>query len=155
MYDRILVPLDGSKLAEVALDHASELARRFKSRLVVLRVVSPVEPGSSLGAALLDSEGEEPPVRIDLGQSDTEVKVAAEYLETLRGNLEADGISTTARVLEGEAVAAILQEAEAAGVSLIVMSTHGHGGFKHAEVGSVAGKVLQGSRVPLHIVPYR
>ena len=155
MYDRILVPLDGSKLAEVALDHASELAKRFKSRLVLLRVVSPVEPVSSVAGTLLDSEGDGPALRVDLNQSDAEVQAAAEYLQTLRGNLEADGISTTARVLEGEAVAAILQEAEAADVSLIVMSTHGHGGFKHAQVGSVAGKVLQGSRVPLHIVPYR
>lgn len=155
MYDRILVPLDGSKLAEVALDHASELAKRFKSRLVLLRVVAPVESISSLGGTLLDSEGDEPAIRIDLNQSDAETRAGAEYLETLRRNLEADGISATARVLEGEAVAAILQEAEAADISLIVMSTHGRGGFKHAQVGSVAGKVLQGSRVPLHIVPYR
>ncbi len=155
MYDRILVPLDGSKLAEVALDHASELAKRFKSRLILLQVISPIETLPGPGGTLLDSEGDGPALLVDVDHGNTEVRAADEYLNTLRANLAADGLNVTSRVLEGEPVEGILREAKAADVSLIVMSTHGHGGLKHAQVGSVASSVLHDSSVPLHIVPYR
>jgi nucleotide-binding universal stress UspA family protein len=155
MYERILVPLDGSRLAEVALDHAAQIARRFESHLYLLRVVSPFDTLSSPGTGPLSPEGEEAPTRIDLNRADAEVKAANEYLNTLRDNLQADGIASTVMVLEGEAVPEILDYAESAGISLIVMSTHGRGGLKRSPFGSVAGSILQGSKIPLHVIPYR
>ena len=155
MYDRILVPLDGSRLAEVALDHASELARRFNSRLILLQVVAPIETLPGPGGTLIDSESEGPATLIDVDHSNAEVRAADEYLGTMRANLTADGLNVTSRVLEGEPVEGILREANAAEVSLIVMSTHGHGGLKHSPVGSVAASVLHDTSVPLHIIPYR
>jgi nucleotide-binding universal stress UspA family protein len=155
MYKRILVPLDGSPVAEVALDHAVELTRRFESELMLLRVVSPFDAALRPGSGPLGPEDEEPPLRVDLDHDAAETSAAQEYLNALQQKLSLEGIMANVRVLEGEAVAQILSYVESAGISLIVMSTHGRGGLKRLPFGSVASSILRQSTIPLHIVPYR
>ena len=149
MYERLLVPLDGSRVAELALDHAAELARRFKSDLVLLRVVFPRE------LTFNDPDSEQADLRLDMPGTDAEVSSAQEYVSGLARTLSAEGIRVSEAVTEGDAAEEIVRQAAATGTNLIVMSTHGHGGLKRGRLGSVARAVLELTTIPLLILPYR
>lgn len=142
MYKRILLPLDGSKLAEAALPHATHLAQRFGSELVLLRaVVSPY----AIVAPDLVLAGTDPDLR--------ELAAHAEqYLESVAGQLRAQGLQVRTVVCEGPVAESILEHAATLGVDLIVMSTHGRGGVLRWVYGSVAERVLQGSTCPILLI---
>jgi nucleotide-binding universal stress UspA family protein len=146
MYERILVPLDGSRVAELALDHTAQLARQFGSQLVLVRVVYAREIGL---------EGPEDQLRIDSMGTEADVRDAEEYLSGVQGKLLSDGIKATTAVMYGDVSQQILSKAADVSARLIVMSTHGHGGLKRSDFGSVAGAVLRQSHVPLLVLPYR
>ncbi len=142
MYKRILLPLDGSKLAEAALPHAARLAQQFDSELVLLRVV--VSPYAIVAPDLVLA-GTDP----DLRELSTH---AAQYLEGVAGQLRAQGLRVRTEVCEGPVAEAILEHAAQLGVDLIVMSTHGRGGVLRWVYGSVAERVLQGSTCPILLI---
>ena len=149
MYERVLVPLDGSRVAELALNQAAQLARQFGSELLLVRVVSP----SETAVEGLDDEQEE--IGIDVAGTSANTSTAGDYLSNLVGSLKADGLKAKATVVQGEIADKLLETAEAANAQLIVMSTHGHGGFKRSGAGSVAVAVVSRSRIPLLVLPYR
>jgi nucleotide-binding universal stress UspA family protein len=127
MYRRILVPVDGSRASETALDHALALARPFNAEILLLRVI------------------EDPTVeRRDQVES---------YLESLATRLGRDGCSVTTAVKEGSVARAVREFAHEAGASLIVMSSHGRKSA-HARVLSdtIAMELLNESHLPILIV---
>lgn len=130
---RVLVPLDGSELAEAALRTAELLAETSAAELVLLRVVEPpIYPLYGDGYAYI-------PI-------DEEAELAlAEQVERLR----AGGTGATARTVVGQpamAVATVAREVEA---DVIAMATHGRGGLARLVMGSVATGALQRATVPL------
>jgi nucleotide-binding universal stress UspA family protein len=125
----ILVPLDGSPLAEHALPVASVLARAGQARIV-------------LAYARWAANATDP---------------RAPDLEAIAEKLRADGLTveTHTRHLPSteEAGATLLAAAEEVGATLIVMATHGHGGLGRVLYGSVADQVLRQATIPLVLVP--
>jgi nucleotide-binding universal stress UspA family protein len=143
MVTQILVPLDGSSLAEKALSCAVTLARGLSAELVLFRAIG--MPSDILD--ILD----ESTVESDTIVAQLEAE-ANNYLGTLMGPLRDAGLTVRHTVRRGPAAEAILDYAGEARIDQIVMATHGYSGIKRWTHGSVAERVLQASRVPLLLV---
>jgi nucleotide-binding universal stress UspA family protein len=142
MYKRILVPLDGSPLAEAALEHARQLAQCHGSEIVLLRVViSPytiVAPDLVLAGQGVDQE---------ILQQQVE-----QYLQAQAGKLAEQGFTVHLVACQGPVAEAILEHARSLAVDVIVMSTHGRGGVSRWVYGSVADRVLQAAPCPVLLI---
>ena len=138
MYQRILVPLDGSERAEQVLPHVRELAHRFQAKVILVRVVEPPD--------LVDD--------IFLYQQETERRAeeATEYLGRLREDFQSEGIEAEIRVTYGPIVRKILEAADADEVNLIAMASHGRTGLARVFYGSVAAGVLHSADRPLLLI---
>jgi nucleotide-binding universal stress UspA family protein len=148
MYKKILVPLDGSKLAECALPHAEELAKSCYAEKVIL--VSATERVQSYRA--LEDPGAPLGQRLVPEASGKKEKQAQRYLDRIAKTMEAKGIKVDTEVLLGNPAEEIVSYAAYPGCDLIVMSSHGRSGPSRWTHGSVADKVLRASPVPVLIV---
>ncbi|GIX48525.1 MAG: universal stress protein [Candidatus Tectimicrobiota bacterium] len=136
MYTKILVPLDGSEVAEVALPHAVALARTFGAELVLLRVAhAPFSPG-----------------RDPLEAERAAVEESEQYLAEAAQRLAAQGVPVRTVVRYGKAAEEILDHAATEGISLIVMATHGRSGVGRWLLGSTAEKVVRATSQPVLLV---
>jgi nucleotide-binding universal stress UspA family protein len=147
MFNKILVPLDGSALAEQALIPASRIAEQFGAELLLLRVVTPERALAGLAHLTARAEGQAASAARPL------MEEAEAYLASL--SLPAAGLYTRALVLAGAPPELIIATAAEAGADLIVMSTHGRAGLLRLLYGSVAEAVLRGAAVPVLLVPSR
>ena len=134
MYERILVPLDGSDLAEQVLPYVRLVAGALGSRIELLRVLVPV------------------PREMDESARRRYRERAADDLSGARTAIEAAGLTATASIQERRSAEAIVAEAEKESGALIAMTTHGRSGLSRWMVGSVTGKVLHATRNPLLVV---
>jgi nucleotide-binding universal stress UspA family protein len=143
MFKRILVPLDGSGLAEAVLPTVKAIAQAFASEITLLRVVSP----PNLVSGTRDF------AEIYISMFDEMQQEAAIYIEAQKKALHADGFKVNGRTVNGESTAdLILDVADELEVDAIAMSTHGRGGIKRWVYGSVADKVLRHAHVPVLLV---
>ncbi|MCC6454825.1 MAG: universal stress protein [Caldilineaceae bacterium] len=141
---RLLVPLDGSELAELALPKAREAAKNRGAEILLLHVLEkPIEDSMRL---LLDSREE-----LNAMVEDWQVDVQT-YLESVAEGLRAEGIQVAMRIAWGRPSEIIEQTVEAEQIDLIVMSTHGRTGLSRWVFGSIASKVLHTSTCPLLLV---
>jgi nucleotide-binding universal stress UspA family protein len=162
MYKKILVPLDGSKLAECALPHVETLAKGCDTEEVILISVTervkgyrvlegPSQPvaGSELGWM----ESRQP-----LGQRlvpeafGKKEKQAQRYLDRIAKKMTAKGINVSTEVLLWKPEEAIVGYAKQYGCDLIVMASHGRSGPSRWAHGSVADKVLRASSIPVLMI---
>jgi nucleotide-binding universal stress UspA family protein len=143
MTTRILVPLDGSSLAEQALPCGVTLARGLPAELVLLRAIW-IPPDI---AEMLDEST--PELNAIVGQLEAE---ANGYLGKLVEQLREAGLSARSVVRRGPAAETILDYTDQVNVDQIVMATHGYSGVKRWTHGSVAERVLQAVRAPLLLV---
>jgi len=136
--ERILIPLDGSPLAEMALPKAVELlSDRPGATLILLRAA---EVRTLPGVDPIDAQA-------------TVVREAESYLVTVADRLREQGVTQVVRsVWYSSAAKAIVEAARVRGVDLIVMSTHGRSGLRRALRGSVAESVLRRTRIPILLV---
>jgi nucleotide-binding universal stress UspA family protein len=133
MFRKILVPLDGSALAEAILPQVTELAKNVGAELLLLRVaIAHVFPG-------VDPTEEE--VRV--------VREAEEYVEALADKLAKKGARTRRAVRYGKAAAEVIAHIAANEVDLVAMSTHGRSGLSRLVMGSVAEEVVRNAGVPV------
>jgi nucleotide-binding universal stress UspA family protein len=145
MYHKILVPLDGSWLAEQVLPHVETLARCTGATVILLRV--PVYAYQS-GMATLSPYRRAPFTLTE--EREEQVKKAVEYLEYVKQHLAAHGVNASVQVEDGNPVAeTIIEFAESHEVDLIAMSTHGYSGLPHLLFGSVAEVVLRRAGKPV------
>ena len=143
MATRILVPLDGSSLAEQALACAMTLAQRLPAELVLLRAIW-IPPDL---LEILDES------TVELNAIVTELEAEAhDYLGALVDQLTDTGLTTRHVVRRGPAAEAILDYVGQVDIDQIVMATHGYSGIKRWTHGSVAERVLQAAHVPLLLV---
>ena len=146
MQTEILVPLDGSLVAETALPPALALARALGGSLTLLRVTPP-----TLGAEPL-AEAIQAPV-ITYRPRPQHRDEADAYLAGVTQRFASSGVPMRILVLRGDPATAIVQYAqEAPGVRLIAMATHGRSGVSRWVFGSVAEKVLRATPAPLLLV---
>lgn len=146
MYKTILVPLDGSPRAEAILPYVEELARRFHSRVIFLRVVEP--------AALMSSPHESY-ARLYVQQMQQRQTEAEMYLKALQGKFREKGIEAQGNVEHGPVVEAICQTAELHNADLIALASHGYTGLARVYYGSVAAGLLQRIDRPLLLIRAR
>ena len=143
--EKILVTLDGSRLAEAITDSACELARSHGAAVTLLRVVQAVPfmpPATSLPLAFS-------PVVYNEDLTKDLVRAAEGELEAVRNRFKDTVTTIDAHVITAGSVApAILDFAESSHVDLIAMSTHGRGASRML-FGSVADKILRGSALPM------
>lgn len=137
MINRILVPLDGSKLAEQALSAARGLATTTGCEVVLLTAIARMERWANAETPTWEDEEE---------------AMASGYLDTLARELSDAGLKVTTRVAWGRPSDMIRQIADEASADLIVMTTHGRSGIARWLIGSVADNLLRTANRPLLLV---
>jgi len=142
MFDRILVPLDRSALAECVLPHAIALARALNSQLVLLHVVASCEPAAHLRAV--------DPLEWHLRRAEAE-----SYLDAVRARMQEAGVRCEAHIDEGDAAQCIVDFAYGYDAGLVLMASHGQSGMTGWNVSSVVQKVVMRARSSLMIVRAR
>lgn len=143
MYETILVPLDGSQRAEAILRHVEELAQRFRSKVILLRIVEAASLVAAPEVAYMDMRRHE---------FDQRVKEAEAYLSVQQGKFREIGIQAEMRVSVGPVVEAIVKSADRANADLIALTSHGRSGLAQVFYGSVAAGLLQRVNRPLLLV---
>ena len=147
MYKKILVPLDGSELAECVLPHVESIAKGCGAQNVIfLRVVEPFQLPTGADYSSFSTDFIE--------RMDSEHKAAAEsYLSQLVSKNKYDGVNVKSEVIIGRLAAdAIADYATKNDVDLITISTHGRSGISRWVMGSVADRILRSSCVPVMMV---
>jgi nucleotide-binding universal stress UspA family protein len=143
MYKRILVPLDGSELAECTLPHVIKLIKQGSAEeVIILNVVGADIPWDEMDRG------------IDLYALRQKLLITSEkYIENIASKLSSEGIKVKAESVEHNRPAhTIVDYAKNNSVDLIVMATHGYAGIQKMLLGSVAFKVLNESHVPVLLI---
>lgn len=144
MYKRILVPLDGSAIAEAVLPHAQNVARMHNAELRLLRVIVFPAPGTTIAEAELAAR-----FRDEVDDLHAE---AREYVERMAAALRADGFAARGETRAGDICRTILQAAGEWQCDLIAMSTHGRSGSARWLLGSIADRVVRTAHIPVLLI---
>ncbi len=140
---RILLPLDGSEAGEAAVAYVGELMSRLESEVTLFGVISSGQHIRSVGGLDYISY---PPEQMEIFK-----KEAREYLDGVYRRLKRrkGTVKVTINVGAGDVGQEIIKFAEEKGVNLIAISSHGHSGIEKWVFGSIANKVVQGSKAPV------
>lgn len=138
--DRLLVPLDGSMLAETAMWTALDLADKRGATITLLRVAVAYPALSADMSEVAEAEM-------------MAIREAEEYLASAVRHLSSRGFDRVeTQVRYGQAATAIVEAAKAQKADMIVLSTHGRSGLSRFIIGSVAESVLRATTIPVLIV---
>jgi nucleotide-binding universal stress UspA family protein len=129
MFTRILVPLDGSPLAECVLPHVLAFSHATGAQVMLLRVLDRTS-GSSAGESVDPVEWQ-----IRKAEADT-------YLRDLAALLQKSGLVITAETLEGKAAESVIEYAHQSKADLIILSSHGQSGISGWNVSSIVQKII-------------
>lgn len=138
MFRHILVPLDGSKMAEAVMPDAHALAQRLGARVTLLHIVEQHAPATVHGDTHLSGRSE-----------------AEKYLSTLAQRWSKDGVDVQAHVHTEQpqnVAKMIVDQAAELGADLVVLSTHGHSALREKLLGSIAQQVVHEGRVPVLLI---
>ena len=146
MYERILIPLDGSKVGEAALPVIAELVAKLtpeaKVEVILLGVVIHLTHWVVVGEA-----------SAPIPYTDDEVKLiqqrVSDYLKKVGESLTKQGAVVSIKVSAGNAAEEILKAVDETKADMIAMSTHGRSGLSRLAFGSITAKVLRGASVPV------
>ncbi len=143
MVSQILVPLDGSRLAEQALPCAVMLGQGLSAGLVLLRAVS------------METDADEAlkEIGLEIERLMDQAEAEAEgYLENVAAQIREPGLGVSQVVRRGPAAETIVDYASQTDIQQIVMATHGYSGISRWRYGSVAERVLQSANVPVLLI---
>jgi nucleotide-binding universal stress UspA family protein len=153
MYERIMVPLDGSKLAECVLPHVDSIVRGCGSaHLLFIRVVEPVHIPVGLETDVGAFYTAQQAATIQNGVDSENMAMAEEYLRRIADRKRHPGTEVETKVLTGRVAETLASHAEKNGVDLIIIATHGFSGISRWVWGSVADRVLRAACVPVLMV---
>jgi nucleotide-binding universal stress UspA family protein len=149
MYERIIVPLDGSKIGEAALPSVeklvSKLTPQIKTEITLLQVL----PSMTYYVAAGDASVKVPYTEKEMAL----IKRRAEsYLQKATEEFKSKGVVVKTRVTTGSPAEEIIKVAEETKADLVAMSTHGRHGLSRWAFGSVTDKVLQAGNFPVLVV---
>jgi nucleotide-binding universal stress UspA family protein/uncharacterized protein YrrD len=156
MFDRVIVPLDGSEESERALGYAVEIAHKFNAPVTLLRAYD----GSERTVQLLAMMQTEPipatvaPDTVDavVEAAEAEGTEARRYLMRQLRKLAGQQLTVNTVVLDSPSAEAILEEARRTPGTLIVMATHARRGLERLLFGSVADEIVRRAHVPVLLV---
>lgn len=150
MYKKVLVPLDGSELAEIALTHVTNLAKEGSIGEVILLQVVEMEIPIAYTSADDYAAGQSYDFQAIWND---QLDKSRAYLADLQARLSSQGIKVQTVIIEGgRTVQAITECAKKHSVDLIVIATHGYTGMKKLLMGSVASRVLHESCMPVLLI---
>jgi nucleotide-binding universal stress UspA family protein len=158
MFNRILVPLDGSKLAERAIPHAEQFARIFGSTIVLLQVLEPI--------SYHENPNPVDPLYWQIRKTEVDMylqTIAARIRKNLNGEIPVSGseensaaannqICVEYSIREGKPADNIINFAQTEGIDLLIICTHGSGGLSCWNIGSVTQKVINLIYLPILVV---
>jgi len=143
MFQKILVPIDGSPTALLAIDRAIAIAKAFGSSVTAVYVIDPY-PFTGVGADFAYGQDQY------LSAATAEANTA---MDAVRQRFAAAGVTADTRVVESHAIwRGVMEAAENVGADLIVMGSHGRRGLEKLVLGSVTQSVLAHSRISTLVV---
>ena len=149
MYETILIPLDGSKLAEVALPYIEELVSKvtpaLEVKVTLFHAVSSVAYQMAVGSECL-------PMHYTLADMEQTKNKVTEYLDKVGEGLRSKGAVVESKVGVGDAAEEIIKAADEINAGFVAMSTHGRSGLIRWAFGSVADRVLRGGNRPVILI---
>ncbi len=149
MYERILVPTDGSRVANAAVDHAIDLADKYGAEVHALFVADVEAVNYSLGTEQVDR------IRQGNFQGMSELREDAEEATGyVKQQAEALGLQAVERHAGGRPHSVIAEYAAENDTDLIVMGSHGRSGVRRALLGSVTERTLRSTHVPVLVIDY-
>jgi len=150
MYKKIMVPLDGSKLAECVLPHVDAFLTSFQVETITfVRVIEPA-PTRLSSTTVPEDYGK---IQENAKKIEAERKTAAAaYLNEVASRVKADGIKCREEVIVGKAAESLIDYVNTNEIDLILIATHGRSGISRWVRGSIADRVLRSSRVPVLMV---
>lgn len=145
MFDRILLPIDGSELSEAAVEHAAALGEKFEATVIVLQVIDSEAQiiAHTAPATIEPLPSGQITAQIAHEAVEGQRMKARENIDRVAGQLRDRGISIETSIVEGGPGDAICAAVEALDCDTVVMATHGRSGFKRAVLGSVADHVAR------------
>ncbi|MCL6556112.1 MAG: universal stress protein [Burkholderiales bacterium] len=138
MYNRVLVPLDGSKTAEAILPFVLEIAGPLDIEVALLQVIVPIPPSVVEGSR-----------QVIVEDAEARRAEAERYLDSLAAELRDRGVRVRTVVRRGDPVTEIATAARELEVDLVAMTTHGRSGLGRLLFGSVAEAVLRSTDLPV------
>ncbi len=178
MYKKVMVPLDGSKLAEVALPHLETIAKGCGAKEIVLVSVTQRIKGQVIAGSVqenvrdypAETRDNRPPIEASTAQSAVLYSIAepgrqevpmtlgkmarsaAIYLDGIGAQLEKKGFNVTYSVLVGKPAEEIVRYAEDEGADLIVMASRGKSGISRWDMGNIAKKIVKATKIPVMLI---
>jgi nucleotide-binding universal stress UspA family protein len=140
-WKRVLVPLDGSPVAEQVIPSAARIARSLGLEVVLLRAVRDEPPRVVEGGR-----------QLVIDQTEQHTREAEAYMQTIADRLSAGGLRVRTVVRTGDAARAILDGARECQADVIAMTTHGRGAIGRLLHGSVTEAVLHRAHLPVFVV---
>jgi nucleotide-binding universal stress UspA family protein len=145
MYQKIMVPLDGSKLAECVLPHVEAFIEgRYTPHVVFVRVVRPA-------AVIYGGDYVVNPEMLRETES-ADISAAKDYLDQVINRFKHEGVTLHSEVLVGRVADSLADFNEKNNFDLVLIATHGRSGVNRWVRGSVADKVLRASNIPVLMV---
>ena len=145
MYQHIMVPLDGSELAECVLPHVRTIVEGCNVvKVTLVRVIEPFHIRGGIEVRIPPEERQK--------LEEHSIDHAREYLEKIAESLREEGVAAQSEVLHGDVVDKLIEYANTNGVDLIIISTHGRSGIGRWVWGSVTDRILRASCVPITMI---
>ena len=145
MYQHIMVPLDGSELAECVFPHLQVVARGCNiEKVTIVRVVEPLHLRGGVETHI-------PPEERQRLEADA-INIAKSYLERVVERLKQGGLTVESEVLYGKVIDELADYANKNEVDLIIISTHGHSGVSRWVWGNTADRILRAVCAPVFMV---
>ena len=149
MFQRVLVPLDGSKVGEAALPVIRQLADKcapeIKIEVTLIGVITLLRHWVVVGEASAPVSYTEEELNIIKNR-------VSDYLDKTAEVIKGNNVNVKTIVVSGNAAEEILKASERVKADLIAMSTHGRSGLRRLAFGSITDKVLRGSKIPVLMV---
>lgn len=142
MFKKILVPLDGSEIAEKAVPFVISEAQKHNAKIIVIRVIPPLRASVMSIPSVVE-------------KVDQEVEgIVKDYLEEITSSLRTQGLDVETAIEKGKPAECILQYAKRTGCDLIVIGTYGYTRAIKWRTGSVANNILRARMdIPILIIP--
>ncbi|MDP2643339.1 MAG: universal stress protein [Desulfobacterales bacterium] len=154
MFKKIMVPLDGSEVAECVIPYVDGFIEQGQvDAIVFVRVIRPISMATALAATEESNQAFAGELLIKLNENEGERKfLIAEYLSDVVKRLKQNRVKLQTAVLVGKVADSLLHYAENNGIDLILLATHGRSGVSRWVRGSVAERVLRASPIPVLII---